>query len=88
MEIKALSVAANIHKNLKPHLLASFFLYLSISGLAVCYKKSPSANACTFADGDYRYIAPACPPHKCTAAIRKVQGRCHAAASSFSLSCV
>ena len=37
------------------------------------YKKSPPANAHTFADGDFRYITPACPPHKCAVAIRKTQ---------------
>ena len=82
MEIKALSVAANIHKNLKPHPLASFFLYLSISGLAVC-NKNPRPQTHVRSQTGITVTLPQVSAAIIAAAIRKTQRGCHAAASSF-----
>ena len=51
-------------------------------------KKSPPANAHTFADGDFPLRCPSMAATFIAAAIRKTQKGCHAAAYSSSLSCV
>ena len=82
MEIKALSVAANIHKNLKPHPLASFFLYLSISGLAVC-NKNPRLQTHLRSQTGITVTSPQPAATFLAAATWKAQRGCHAAASSL-----